>query len=206
MTPAMEKYTSAKTTFSFRLPFPRINGSVHTQMLDRIINEVQDSHDVAEIEIAYAKAWVEELAAETGFTLSFDKMHPGNRIYASIPITEFENLHAGMTESEAAEWRALVMREKNTAPMNRNMFGKSGIIPHPFTQNDKCSWDVRDWGPVKTWNTAQCAFFLDFSITSDQTILAERIWQRLHDVLDFVDMPDETDRNIATGNTINPEF
>ena len=130
-----------------------------------------------ELEMSYAKAWVSVLARETGLGLVFDNMHAGGRIYATMPLAALESMVDDMSESETADWTALVAADRKT--------GKSGLVPHPVIFHPPCSRDVGEWGPVATWEQGQHGFLFDFRVWPqiDETVLEDGAVEILQDII-----------------------
>ena len=193
-------------TAPFRIPFSGFKSTIHGLMIDHLI-DMNPSGVIPrfELEPTYAKIWLHELARETGYDLVFQRVEAGNRIYATMSLSQIEALYADMTEVDLEKWKTMVANPKR----NPFMFGTSGLIPHPVIFHPRCSLDVEDWGPVATWEQGKHDYLFDFRVWPqiDEAVLANRAFERfsnipgvamienLHGLQDMVDMALEQDRD-----------
>ena len=199
-------------TEPFRIPFSGFKSTVHGLMVDHMIDMAMkecnnDPNGVIprfELEPVYARIWLHEMARETGLDLAFHRIEAGNRIYATMTLSQIEALHADMTETDFEKWKNMV-----ADPERHFMFGTSGLIPHPVIFHPRCSLDVEDWGQVATWEQGKHDYLFDFRVWPqiDEAVLANRAFERfsdipgvtlienLHGLQDMVDAALKEDRN-----------
>ena len=207
-------------TEPFRIPFSGFKSTVHGLMVDHIIDMAikEGNHDpdqaipefvIPEFKLRpeYCKVFLHEMARETGLDLKFHQVEAGDRIYATMALSQIEALHADMTETDIEKWKTMVAN-----PEDYSGFRTSGLIPHPMIFHPRCSLDVNDWGPVATWQQGQHDYLFDFMVWPkiDEAVLANRAFERLssipgvtmienvHDLKNMVDTALEQDRSPDT--------
>ncbi|HDZ53502.1 hypothetical protein LCGC14_0044560 [marine sediment metagenome] len=177
---------------SVKLPFSGLYNTVHDQMLDIALEQINDDEaddkpDMicttnvrwAEVHLSYVQAYTKAAVEESGLDMAFEKIisprdySMGNdQIIVTFPLRDLEAAFNAMDDAGIQAWRELVEAELTERP---------GFIP--FSAYSK---DADEWGPVDTWDDAQRDLFFHFHaapLIGDEYMLAERASEVIDDVI-----------------------
>jgi hypothetical protein len=190
--------TVAEDRVTVELPFSGFYNTVHDQMLDMAMEQINsddsgeeiemittDNVQWAQVHLAYAQAYLKKARAESGLNMEFQKIisprdyATGNdQIIATIPLRDLEDAYAALDEETRQAWRDRV---------------KEALTPRPgYVPFSQYSDNAEDWGPIAGWDDAQRDLFFNFyaaPLIGDEYMLAEsasevvddKIWEAVID-------------------------